>query len=42
MTYHYCIKGQVLFSYNYKFDYVVGNGTTVCVDGGGSVAIGCI
>ena len=24
--------------YNYEYDYVVGNGTMVCVDGGGSIA----
>jgi hypothetical protein len=23
---------------NYEYDYVVGNGTMVCVDGGGSIA----
>ena len=30
-TYHSCIEKQILF-YNYEYDYVVGNGTMVCVD----------
>jgi len=35
------LKSKILF-YNYEYDYVVGNGTMVCVDGGGSIAIGFI
>ena len=36
-TYHSALKSKILF-YNYEYDYVVGNGTMVCVDGGGSIA----
>ena len=33
----HALKSKVLF-YNYEYDYVVGNGTMVCVYGGGSIA----